>query len=364
MHAQDVTARNVTQRGDFSQLPAKCHVAFMGGSITEMNGYRPMVCEMLKERFPETEFTFTAAGIASTCSTTGAFRLERDVLSQGPVDVFFVEFAVNDDLDAGHTREKAIRGMEGIVRHILRHNPAAKIVITYFVDEHKMEEYRAGRESVSIAAHEAVAAHYGIATVNVAREVQQQIDEKTLTWQQFGGVHPAPYGNRLAANMIATLLDAPVPDYAKNPAKNRELPESLEKFCYEHGRFLSPEHAAGTGWAWDVPDWKAIPGSFRQTFAGQKCLTAGQAGAEFTLEFTGSAIGVFVLAGPDAGVLEYTIDGGEPQRVNLHHHHSRGLHYPRTRMFADELAPGKHTLRVKLVEGAARILQFTVNAAE
>ena len=30
-------------------------------------------------------------------STTGAFRLERDVLSAGPLDLLFVEFAVNDD---------------------------------------------------------------------------------------------------------------------------------------------------------------------------------------------------------------------------------------------------------------------------
>src|SRR4051812_433389 len=35
------------------------HVAFIGGSITEMDGYRPMVAEGLKKRFPETKFTFT-----------------------------------------------------------------------------------------------------------------------------------------------------------------------------------------------------------------------------------------------------------------------------------------------------------------
>ena len=77
----------------------KGHVAFIGGSITEMEGYRPMVCGILKRRFPNTEFVFTAAGIASTCSTTGAFRLQSDVLSKGPVDLFFIEFAVNDDQD-------------------------------------------------------------------------------------------------------------------------------------------------------------------------------------------------------------------------------------------------------------------------
>ncbi len=59
------------------------HVAFLGGSITEMNGYRSITCDMLKKRFPKTKFTFTNAGISSTCSDTGAFRLQRDVLSKG-----------------------------------------------------------------------------------------------------------------------------------------------------------------------------------------------------------------------------------------------------------------------------------------
>ena len=93
--------RNIIRRGSYTnsqikfEREKKGHVAFIGGSITEMNGYRPMVCEDLQKRYPDTKFSFTAAGISSTCSTTGAFRLNRDVLSKGPVDLFFIEFAVN-----------------------------------------------------------------------------------------------------------------------------------------------------------------------------------------------------------------------------------------------------------------------------
>ena len=42
------------------------HVAFIGGSITEMNGYRPLMSAYLQQQFPATQFTFTNAGIAST----------------------------------------------------------------------------------------------------------------------------------------------------------------------------------------------------------------------------------------------------------------------------------------------------------
>ena len=55
-----------------------------------------MVCAAMKEMFADTRFDFINAGISSTCSTTGAFRLAEHVLSSGSVDLLFVEFAVND----------------------------------------------------------------------------------------------------------------------------------------------------------------------------------------------------------------------------------------------------------------------------
>ena len=76
-----------------------------------------------------------------------------------------------------------------------------------------------------------------------------------------------------------------------------------------------------------------------------------------------------MLSGPDAWVLELSSDGGEYKPTNLYHHYSRGLHYPRTVMFATDLAAGKHAIRLRLAKPsgdgakgtAARILQFAVN---
>ena len=70
--------------------------------------------------------------------------------------------------------------------------------------------------------------------------------------------------------------------------------------------------------------------------------------AAVTIEFEGHAIGAYVLAGPDAGVLEVSIDGEDYKRVNLYHQYSRGLHYPRTVMFATDLKPGKHTAQIRV----------------
>ncbi|MBQ2039697.1 MAG: hypothetical protein II486_09625, partial [Thermoguttaceae bacterium] len=144
---------NVTFRGSYAnskrvfETTGRGRVAFLGGSITEMEGYRPMVCEYLQKKFPNTEFDFVAAGISSTCSDVGAFRLETDVLANEdsrPVDLFFVEFSVNDDQDGGFSYEHAVRGMEGIIRHIRTACPNVDIVMTFFVNENLMQKYREG----------------------------------------------------------------------------------------------------------------------------------------------------------------------------------------------------------------------------
>ena len=70
-------------------------VAFVGGSITGMP-WRKKVMENLKRRFPSTEFKFILAGVGSTGTMYGSFRLDRDVIQKGKVDLLFEEAAVND----------------------------------------------------------------------------------------------------------------------------------------------------------------------------------------------------------------------------------------------------------------------------
>ena len=98
-----------------------------------MNGYRVMVSQDLQKRFPDTEFKFINAGISSTCSTTGAHRLARDVLAARP-DLLFVEFAVNDDQDAAHADRECRRGMEGILRQAREADPTLDVVVTHFCE--------------------------------------------------------------------------------------------------------------------------------------------------------------------------------------------------------------------------------------
>jgi lysophospholipase L1-like esterase len=345
--------QNVRLRGNLNnsrlQLDRhkKAHVAFMGGSITEMEGYRPMVTELLKKRYPETNLSITSAGISSTCSTTGAFRMASDVLSKGPVDLFFVEFAVNDDQDARHSREECIRGMEGIIRHARSVNPN------------------------SIEAHEAVAEHYGVSTINLAKQVAEEITAGTLTWKQYGGVHPAPRGNAIAARMIDELLERAWKEPLSKGAMlaAHTIPETpLDSLSYWKGHFVDPAQAQlKSGWDLGVPDWKSLPGSKRERFISIPMLSATEPGAELTLSFEGTSVGAYIVAGPDAGIAEASIDGGPFQPVDLYHPFSKGLHYPRTVILGTASKAGRHQLVLRISKDtrstghAMRIMQFGVN---
>ncbi|MEO1529998.1 MAG: SGNH/GDSL hydrolase family protein [Planctomycetota bacterium] len=338
-------------------------VAFIGGSITQMNGYRPMVMESLKRRFPDTEFTEINAGISSTCSHTGAFRLGRDVLSKKP-DLLFVEFAVNDDQDAAHSLEDGIRGMEGVIRQA-REVPGLDLVMTHFVNPSMLKTVQDGGTPISIKAHESVAERYNVSTCNVAIELARRMTEGSMTWNVYGGTHPKPAGNRVAADLVDRVLDQAWEKPGSPTAL--ALPEPLDETSFSNGRFRPQQQVQlGDGWRYEVPDWKSLPGSFRDQFAGKSLSVAVDPGAELHFKTGATAVGLYVLAGPDAGAVECSIDGGPFQRVDLYHRYSKGLHYPRTVVLRSGMKPGEKTVTIRVSETkndaskghAVRILQF------
>lgn len=346
-------------------------VAFLGGSITEMDGYRVMVQADLQARFPETNFTFINAGISSTCSTTGAFRLHEDVLSAKP-DLLFVEFAVNDDQDGLHAQRECIRGMEGIIRHARTALPKLDIVVTHFVNPPMLKKLQNGQTPISSGSHERVAAQYGVSSSDLAREVAERITAGTLTWKEYGGTHPKDPGNRIAADMIADLLQTawsgPIADQPRS--KSHRSARIIDNNSYAKGIMLPPSAAQlGDGWVVHKPDWPKLPGSKRERFSDMQLLCSTEVGSQCTLNFTGTGIGLYVLAGPDAGIIEYQIDNAHVQKADLYHRHSKTLHYPRTVMLNANLDSGKHRVKLRVakicneasVGNAVRILKFAIN---
>lgn len=342
----------------------KARVAFVGGSITEMQGWRDLICESLKKRFPDTEFEFVAAGVSSTGTTPGAFRLENDVLSKGNIDLLFVEAAVNDDTNYFNYIEQ-VRGMEGEVRHALLANPETDIIMLHFIYDPFIPLIKSGRIPDVILNHERVANHYQISSINLAQEIAERMEAGEFSWETFGGTHPAPFGHRYYAAAINSLFDAMWITDA--PVVKHEIPaKPLDKYSYYNGRFVDIKQAElGKGWEYQ-PKWHPTDkAGTRNGFVDVPMLEATKAGSKLKLAFTGTAIGIFCVAGPQAGILEYSIDGNPFKKLNTSTEWSAGLYIPWVFMFETELEDTPHQLELRMTgEGkgsSCQIRNFVVN---
>ncbi len=323
-------------------------VAFLGGSITQMDpGWRSMTCSELKRRFPDTEFDFVNAGISSTDSTLGPHRLARDVFARGSVDLLFVEFAVNDHHNMRGDVDR-VRGMEGIIRQARTKNPAIDIVMLYFVEPDKIDQINRGEVPPEIASHEKVAEHYDVPVLDLAREVTARIHAGQITWKEFGGLHPGPAGHMLYAASISRLFDAawrkPVAHDAQLATRD-ELSKPLDPQNYERGRLIGLDQAVlVAGWEhterWHSDDRAGK----RKGFHDVPMLIAEEPGAILKLHFKGTGVGLLVAAGPDVGVLEFSVNGGPYRSVDQFTKWSAGLHIPWAYMLDADLPQGEHEL--------------------
>lgn len=350
----------------------KGKVVFVGGSITVMkDGWRQMTMDYLQQKFPDTEFTFVDAGISSTGSPFAAFRLMKDAFAGGAPDLLFEEAAVND-LHVGQSDTHIKRGMEGILWRMRETSPKTDVVLMHFAEPRHSKDYRAGKTPKVISMHEPIAEHYDVPTIHLAREVPERIDAGQFTWKDdFKNLHPSPFGHRLYASAIRRTLSAaweqPLSHEAKVVAHKR--PEPIDTFAFSKGIYVAPADIKSLDGFELIqncdPRANGVGGGVRPGFYGVDMLVGDEPGDSFSHTFKGSAVGLVVVAGRDAGEVSYRIDDDDWQTLDIGTRH-RGLHLPRLHMLFDELAPGQsHTLTVKLNQAdkptACRIVYLAVN---
>ncbi len=348
-------------------------IAFLGGSITYNGGWRDSLMAYFQKRFPETEFEFIAAGIPSMGSTPSAFRLHRDVLSKGSIDLLFIEAAVNDATN-GRSSQEQIRAMEGVVRQLRISNPNADVVIMYFVDPDKMQDYRKGIEPQVITNHQKVARYYSIPTINLAKEVTDRIDNEEFTWENdFVDLHPSPFGQGVyARSMIRFLNQVYAGEVNSNDyIKPHSLPEKLDPWCYCQGLLIDISTIApAKGWTLD-PRWEPSDSTgTRNNYVEVPMLVGNTPGSVLKFDFEGNAVGIAVAAGHDAGIIEYKIDQGDWHKQNLFTRWSSQLHLPWYYTLATGLSTQQHRLEIRISQEkdprsnghSCRIRYFYVNS--
>jgi sialidase-1 len=345
----------------------KATVAFLGGSITYNEGWRTKTCAYLKERFPETDFRFIAAGIPSLGSLAHSFRLQRDLLDSGKIDLLFVEAAVND---TGTDSLTQVQALEGIVRHAKTANPNMDIVMMSFIDLIKMQTYDNGQEPIEVKNHELVAEYYQLPSINLAKEMWDKMQKKEFSWAyDFKDLHPSVFGQELYFSAIKSLLNDCFSNY-KSFKNNILRNDFLNKNSFTKGKYYAVENAQlDANWALDK-NWKPTDKlETRDGFVNVPMIVSTTPESALSLNFKGTALGLSVVSGPDTGIISYSIDGAPFKNLDLYTQWSPHLYLPWYVLLEADLPEGKHVLQLKISAeknpnskgNACRIVHFLVN---
>lgn len=343
--AQPITTPAIRERGlvspgDTTRLAAvmakarrgeEICVAAIGGSITAgglqtkdpKNRYVARVAAWFTQAFPQAKVRFVNAGIGGTNSLYGAMRVQRDVLSKQP-DLVIVEYAVNDN----HPVPMFWASYEGVLRQILRAPQHPAVVQLFFMQ-------RQGQNAQET--QHMLGRHYDLPMVSFRDAWWPELYSGRVRWETMYAdvVHPNDTGHILAAELLVGLLDKakalPEPA-AQRPTLPSPMISDLFVDCrYAQNSDLKP--SANSGWTMnaDKSKWEspAEGGTIEFTFDGELLFV----GYEIDTE-----------AEPLAS---YRIDGGESRPLKRN---------PNRLPLAEELKPGKHSVRIELASAINRQL--------
>jgi len=352
-YAQDISAlspealqRSLVKLGDTTRLQramAKAQrgenviIAFIGGSITEgakatvkERRYVELVGDWWRKAFPKAQIEVLNAGIGATGSSFGALRVQRDVLSKNP-DVLIVEFAVND----ANTEANA-QTYEGLIRHALNSpkSPAVLLLFMLHQDGSNAQEWFAK-----------VGAHYDLPMISYRDAIFPEIQAGKVKWENISPdlIHPNDLGHNYTAQTVEALLAkvlATLPEGAE-PGKVKPVPAPLLTDRFEHtslftGADLKP--VVNQGWNFEAPNIKS---------AGWKATRPGSV-LEFELPGTIIFLQCWKINGP-MGKARVTIDGVVPTDIDAWFEQTWGG-YNLTKVVGENLAPGKHRVRIELLQ--------------
>ena len=345
-------------------------IAFIGGSITAAPGWRDSVCAYIEREFPHTRFEFINASVGGTNSTFGSARLDEDIFNKGKIDLMFLEFVVNDNMAISSDNNPSL-AMEGIIRHARHKNPELDIFVLYFADKSNVQEFKKGERPHTISLHDEVTKYYNITVLNLAKSIAVSVEANDFCWEQFSSdlCHPTAFGHGQYARAITAALQSAWRSKYIDPNDeivSYKLPMPLNARNYENGHFVEPSKAhIISGWRL-VPNWTAEKTC---NYSGLvDVLTATESGAKLQLQFEGIGVGIYAIAGMDAGTIEYDIDGKIKGTVQMFDSYCGMFHRPVFRVFDTNLAKGAHKLTLvigsdrheKSVGNAVRIVKFAV----
>ncbi|MEI7730857.1 MAG: GDSL-type esterase/lipase family protein [Verrucomicrobiota bacterium] len=337
----------------FAKLEAggPVRIAYLGGSITAANGWRPKTVAWFKAQFPKAEIIEINAAISGTGSDYGACRIAGDVLVKNP-DLVFMEHRVNG---GGGYEAKSV---EGIVRQIWKHDPRTDICLVYTISQGMLKSLQAGKTPWFGPIMETVANTYGIPSIDLGVEIAKREKAGTLIFKtnapvegklvfSSDGVHPGDAGHDVYRDVIARSM---LSMKAVDKAQAHNLPAPLEARCWETAALLPVAKATlSTGWTpIDIGKDAVYRDDFGRTHAmlrgGVKCERAGET---ITVKWNGTTIGFSDIPQGNEMDVEVVIDNAAP--VVIKRTQTEKIHRYARFFYLPEQAPGEHTavLRIK-----------------
>lgn len=319
-------------------------VGYLGGSITEGAGasspaqtsWRAKVSRWFSDEYPQVAIREIAAGWGGTGSDLGAFRCAQ-ALVPAHADLVFIEFAVND----GEKPDVALvqRSVEGIIRHLRRELPEVEFAMIYCTSRQLSAGYGPHACPAAIRAHEEVAAHYGVPSVDVGRTLWQKIAAGDITWEQAlpDGTHPSDLGHAVYANTVQGALAELLRASAQtSPA----LPRPLAENPFENGTLIPAERLS------PGPGWRLESGSMGGR--ASHSLSCAEPDQPLRIDFVGQAVGLTFLVARDSGDLLWSIDGESPRPLSTWDRYAAAFERVHYRVLATRLPSGPHRLELRV----------------
>ena len=331
-------------------------IGYFGGSVTGgiggTDGYNWAVAttDWFKSNFPGANIDSKNIAWGGTSSFWGYFRMGEDntgkdnLIAYKP-DLVFVEFSINDAY-SHLTEMQSHYYMEGIIKKLRAANPKMDIVIVIITDKSKQDS-----ETQSSTAHKAVAAHYGIPTIDVGKALVKEIKDKGAKWEDYVTdiVHPNNKGYKVYADCIAQYLNGKLissPD--KSGYKDHAKPANDLVSNQSTGSYLIKADSITTQTGFTAINSNSV----NCPDLGGKHMF-GKQGSKMTVEFEGRGFGI-LCDGGNGGKIKVTVDG---KSVTIDVMGENNFEYPAI----ENLKAGKHTAEIEIISGSrVAIGAFTV----
>lgn len=319
-------------------------VGYVGGSITNQEGWRPKSFSWLEKQYPKTSFKMINAAVPGTGADFGNCRLTEALLSNKP-DLVFIEYRVNGSGGFG------VRAYEGLVRQIWKVNPSTDICFVYTIGENMITSIKNGLQHGEGKHLDKTANYYNIPSIDFGVEVVKQLQNGNFIFNGKAvkkgvkvfakdAVHPTDSGHQLYSEIVGRSFLAMD---KSGVIEKHLLLKPMEENNFENAALVSITNATlSSGWkkvdAVNDTFYKGDP--FRTSQMLNEAVKCNVVGETISIEWEGKLICFTTIPLEEATEVEVVIDGGNPQKFDFKQKIA-GKKFAQF-FYAKELEDGKH----------------------